>query len=255
MTDAHCHLNHEQFAGDLAEALQRARSAGVRRMVCIGYDLRSSERAIELATSSDDVWATVGIHPHDARDYSLDVERRLREIATHERVVAIGEIGLDYHYDFSPRAAQLEAFVAQLGLAKELAMPVAVHCREAHDDLLGILEGQSDMTCGVMHCWSGSVDEARRYVGLGLHLGIGGVVTFKKSDDLREVVRSAPPERLVLETDAPYLAPVPYRGRRNEPGYLQYVADAVGLALDMSAADVAALTDGNALSLYPRLAG
>ncbi len=253
LTDSHCHLNHEKLYADLPHVLRRAREAGVHRVVAIGYDLASSERALAIAGQHSDVWCAVGVHPHDAATYTSEVEASLRRMAKDERVVAIGEIGLDYHYDFAPRAIQLEAFVAQLHLAAELGLPVVIHCREAHADTLGAVRAAGCSISGVMHCWSGSVSEAKRAVESGLYIGIAGVVTFKKPGDLPAVVRAVPRDRLVIETDAPYLSPTPMRGRVNEPAFLRWTAAEVARLLDMSAADLAALTDANAAELYPRL--
>ncbi len=253
MLDSHCHLNHPDFAEDAAASVERAVDAGVRCMVTVGYDLDSSTRAVEIASRHREVWAAVGVHPHEARTYDQAAEDRLRELARHPRVVAIGEIGLDYHYDFSPRNAQRAAFRRQLELADETDLPVIIHCREAHDDALELVERRPPQRRGVMHCWSGSVAEAHRAVELGLLVGVAGVITFKKRGQLADVVRDVPPETLLAETDAPYLAPVPWRGKRNEPSYLPHVIERLAQDLGYGAAETARLTEDNARTLFYRL--
>jgi TatD DNase family protein len=250
MFDSHCHLNHQDLIGDLAEVVARAHEAGVTNMVVVGSDLQSSRQAIEIAESAAGLWAAVGVHPHEARFYDAAVEAELADLALHPKCVAIGEIGLDYHYDFSPRADQHTAFAAQLALASAVGLPVVVHCREAHEDVLCRLESSPPTDGGVLHCWSGTPDEARRTLDLGLMIGIAGVVTFKKRGDLGEIVRSAPLDRLVIETDAPYLAPVPVRGRRNEPRFLPHVCARLADDLGLDGSAVAEATDRNARRLY-----
>ena len=251
MTDTHCHLNHGRMADDLPSVMERALRAGVMRFVVIGFDLPTSLAAVAMAQAHASVWATVGIHPHDASDYDGAAEARLRDLAEHPRVVAIGEMGLDYHYDFCPRRDQERAFRSQLALAKECGLPIVVHCREAHDDTLALIE--TDGGAGVMHCWSGSAEDAARSVSLGLYIGVGGVVTFKNRGDLARSVVCTPRDRLLIETDAPYLAPAPYRGKRNEPAYLPLIAQELGALTGLSAVEVGALTDGNADRLFTRM--
>ncbi|MBM3493102.1 MAG: TatD family deoxyribonuclease [Armatimonadetes bacterium] len=276
MFDSHCHLNHPEFLADADAAIARAHEAGVIGILVAGCDLEGSEQAVALAEAHPSVWAAVGIHPHEARRYDADAEARLLELAAHPRVVAIGEIGLDYHYDFSPRDRQLEAFRAQLELAEGLGMPVVIHCREAHGDTLAELEAWGERSAakscgytsygrtghrvedarragalrGVMHCWSGNVAEARRAVVCGMMIGIAGVITFKKRGDLGEVLRSVPPESLLIETDAPYLAPAPHRGHRNEPAFVGYVCSRVAEDLGASPETIAAITERNARRLF-----
>lgn len=253
LVDTHCHLNDARFADDWPSALARARTAGVERVVVVGCDMPSSESAVAMASSCSDVYAAVGVHPHDARSWSNGAMDRLRELASNPRVVAIGEIGLDYHYDFSPPETQPPAFVDQLRLAKELGLPVIIHCREAYSDTLEILEAIGAPVDGVMHCWYGPADMAKRAIDLGLYLGIGGMVTFRKSGELRTFVRDVRGDRLLLETDAPYMAPVPFRGKRNEPAYVARVAEAVAQKRGVSTAELVALTGKNTLRLFPRL--
>jgi TatD DNase family protein len=253
MIDSHCHLNHAQLWLERATVIARARQAGLAGMIVVGYDLPSSEQAVQVAEEHPDVWATVGIHPHDARTYTRDVEARLAALTEHPRVVAVGEIGLDYHYEHSSRDDQRKAFAAQLGLAERVALPVILHCREAHSDVLDELARHALPQRGVMHCWSGTIAEAERTIELGLMLGIGGVLTFKKRGELAEVVRQVPRERLLIETDAPYLAPVPHRGHRNEPAFVQHVCRRLADELGESPENVARLTTDNAVRLFGRL--
>lgn len=234
-TDTHCHLNHPDLYAEWNAVLFRAQQSGVHRMIIIGYDLESSQRGVQLAEQSDALYAAVGIHPHDAVQCNGETLQQLRELARHPRVVAIGEIGLDFYRDLSPREAQYQAFHAQMQLAAELHLPVVIHCREAYDELLAVLS-EYPAVRGALHCFSGNAEQAQRGLELGYFLGIGGVITFKSAESLREIVRAMPRNRLLLETDAPYLAPHPYRGKRNEPAYLpliaQQVADLWGITLD-----------------------
>jgi TatD DNase family protein len=249
--DTHCHLNHEQFASDVPTTIERARQAGIERMIVVGYDLPSSEAAVLLAERYQGVYAAVAVHPHDAKHYDNSTEDRLRELAASKKVVAIGEIGLDYHYDFSPVEAQMTAFKAQLELARKTELPVIIHCREAYDDVLNILGGVGiEEIGGVMHCWAGDSEQAERTLQLGMYLGIGGVITFKNAPMLREITAAAPLDRLLLETDAPYLAPVPYRGKRNEPAYTALVAEKVAELRGINREEIEAVTTANACNLF-----
>ena len=252
--DSHCHLNHEDFATDLVGAIERAESVGVTRMVVVGFDVDSSERAVELAESHSSLFAAVAVHPHDARHYDSEAESRIRKLAKSERVVAIGEIGLDFHYDFSEREDQYRAFGAQLALAAELRLPVIIHCREAYPETLSVLEDELNRDSGgVMHCWAGDSEDARRTLALGMYLGFGGVVTFKNAESVREVLTATPLDRILLETDAPYLAPTPYRGKRNEPSYLPLIAERMAEILGRDLPTVEHRTTENTLRLLTRI--
>ncbi len=255
LVDTHCHFNHERFAEDLPECLERAIAADVRQMIVVGYDLASSEQAVALAEAhAPSLYAAVAVHPHDAKSWETATAERLQALAEHPHVVAIGEIGLDFHYDFSPRPAQYSAFRAQMRLAREAELPVIIHCREAYPETLDVLaEEGADETGGVMHCWAGSPAEAERTVELGLSLGFGGTLTFKNAEAIRAVAQAAPLESLLVETDAPYLAPVPHRGKRNEPAYTRLVAEKLADLRGMTFAEIATLTTGNAHRLFPRL--
>lgn len=251
-TDTHCHLNHPDLYAEWHAALFRAQQSGVQRLILIGYDLESSRRAVELAEQSDALYATVGIHPHDAAQCDTDSLQTLRELAAHPRVVAVGEIGLDFYRNLSPREAQYEAFHAQMQLAQSLSLPVVIHCREAYEEVLSIL-AQYPAVQGVLHCFSGTAEQAQQGLELGYYLGIGGVVTFKSAESLRAIVRDIPRDRLLLETDAPYLAPHPYRGKRNEPAYLPLIAQQVAALWDMPLEQLSEITEANTQRLFQRL--
>jgi len=236
LVDSHCHLDDSQFDPDREEVIARALAAGVTQMLAIGTgegppDL---EAAIRLADRHDFIYATVGVHPHDAAKATAQTFDRLRELARHPKVLLIGEIGLDYHYDFSPREVQREVFASQLGLAAETGKPVAIHTREAWDDTVDLLRRHGHG--GVMHCFTGDAGQARQALDLGFHLSFGGVLTFPKAEANREAARLAPAGRLLIETDCPYLAPVPKRGKRNEPAFLvetaRKLAEVRGVSLD-----------------------
>ena len=254
LVDTHCHLNHEQLVEEAPAAVARAAQASVGQMMVVGYDVPSSEQAVQLADTFAAVYAAVAVHPHDSRHYDESAEARLRELARHPKVVAIGEIGLDYHYDFSPRAAQHAAFHAQMALAREAGLPVILHCREAYADVLDVLEADGvEAPGGVMHCWAGTEEEAERALGLGCYLGLGGVLTFKNAEALRDIARRAPLDRLLVETDAPYLAPVPHRGKRNEPAFVRLVAEKLAEVRGQTLEAIADATTTNARRLFPKL--
>lgn len=251
-TDTHCHLNHPDLYPEWQAAVYRAQQSGVGRVILIGYDLASSLLAVQLAEQSDALYAAVGVHPHDAAQYNSDTLQQLREWTRHPRVVAVGEIGLDFYRDLSPREAQYEAFHAQLQLAREQGLPVVIHCREAYEQVLTVLSEYPDVR-GVLHCFSGTPAQAERGLALGYYLGIGGVVTFKSAETLRAIVQGMPRDRLLLETDAPYLAPHPYRGKRNEPAYLPLIAQQVAALWDAPLATVSEITEANTQRLFQRL--
>lgn len=236
-TDSHCHL---QDAADPEDAVRRARAAGVTRLVCVGTDAGQSRRALALAV--DGVWATVGLHPHDAKQGVESVAALLDEVvgSNDASLVAVGECGLDYHYDHSPRPTQRDAFAAQVALAHRHGLALVVHSREAWDDTLAILESEGVPERTVFHCFTGGAPEARRCLELGAFLSFSGIVTFKGAGDVREAAVLCPAERLLVETDSPFLAPVPHRGQPNEPANVPLVGAAVAEARGEAAEDVAA---------------
>ena len=224
LVDTHCHLD---MLEDLDDVLVRMREADVARAVTIGVDLASSEWAVKAAAAHNELWATVGLHPHDSKDRTDALMQRLEELASRPRVVAVGETGLDYHYDNSPREVQRDVFAEQIRMAKRAGTALVIHTRDAWDDTFAILEREGLPERTVFHCWSGDTAHARRAVALGATLSFSGTVTFAKADDLREAAAATPLERIVVETDSPFLTPHPHRGKRNEPAYVRLVSEAV----------------------------
>lgn len=249
--DTHAHLHFPEFAGDLDAVLARARAAGVRRMVTIGTDVATSRAAAALAAREPDVWASVGIHPHEAADADEAALAEIERLASAPRVVAIGETGLDFFRDRSPREAQVRAFTAQVALARRLGKPVLVHCRDAHAETLARLAADGPLERGgIMHCFSGDVALARRCIELGLLVSLAGPVTYPKPGALPDVARAIPVDRLVVETDCPFLPPQPYRGKRNEPAYLAITAARVAELRGEPLADLAGRMSENARALF-----
>jgi TatD DNase family protein len=250
MIDTHAHVHDKQFDEDRDAVVERARAAGVSAMITVGCDLADSARAIECARRYG-LRASVGIHPHEAKDAPDDIAAALDALLD-DSVVAIGETGLDYYYDHSPREAQVSVLRAQIRFARERDLPVIFHHRDAYDDFLAILREEfAPGMRGVIHCFTGDANQAKTYVDeFGLRLGIGGVLTFKTADGLREAVRAVGLRALILETDCPYLAPIPYRGKRNEPGFVAATAQRLSGALEVSLDEVLAQTDANARALF-----
>lgn len=261
LIDSHAHLDAPEFDRDRAEVIRRAWEAGLKALVTIGTggDFSTCRNTVETAGSHAGIYATVGIHPHDAATVRPKTFEKLRELARHPKVVAIGETGLDYHYMHSPVSEQRKVFMRSLELAKGLDMPVVIHTREAEKDTLAILKetfasGGGSFAGGVVHCFSGDYGFAAQLLDLGLYLSFTGLVTFPKAEGVWEVIRKIPLDRILLETDSPYLAPVPFRGRRNEPAHVVHVARKVGEILGKSYEEVAWATGRNAIGLF-RLSG
>ncbi|MCS7282060.1 MAG: TatD family hydrolase [Anaerolineae bacterium] len=248
LVDSHAHLDFPPYDGDREEVVARAREAGVCLILNVGADLESSRASVELAQRYDFIYAAVGIHPHDAQTLTPDALEELRALARRPKVVAIGEIGLDYYRDLSPRPNQREAFEQQLALAEELGLPVVLHCRDAMEDLLAILRGWKGE--GVLHSYSGGPGRLEEALALGLSIGISGPVTFANAHRLREVAARVPLDRLLTETDCPYLTPEPHRGKRNEPAYVRYVVESIAQARSVPAETVAHAALENALRLF-----
>lgn len=227
-----------------------AASAGVAAIITVGTDVATSRRAVQDSERHDSVWAVVGIHPHDASEASADVIQQIEALSHHPRVVAIGEIGLDYFRDHSPREAQREAFRTQLRLAKKLDMPVVLHLRDAFEDAFEILESEGPPERVVFHCFSGGPAQAERAIAMGGILSFAGNVSFQNAEPLREAARIAGLNRLLVETDSPYLAPIPHRGKSNSPALVPLVGEALARALDTSADDVAAATFSRAVEVF-----
>lgn len=250
LIDTHCHLDMTEFDSDRDEVIKRAISAGVERVICIGTDYESAQKSISLSRKyRDTVYATVGLHPHDARFFTSEYEEKLKILAQEDGVVAIGEIGLDYHYDNSPRQIQQEVFIKQLSIAKDLNLPVVVHSREAKTDTLRILR-ESGLTRGVMHCFSGDWQMAEEAMAMGFYISIAGPVTFKNANRLSRIAASVPDDYLLVETDAPYLTPVPHRGKRNEPAFLVHTVERIASIREVDPADIARITTVNARRLF-----
>lgn len=245
LVDSHCHLTDSQFDDDREVLLDRARAAGVARFIVIGAngEFSHNEKAVTLAQAHADIFAVIGVHPHDAKTITDETYTRLRALAREPKIVGLGETGLDFYYDNSPREEQRVHFRGFIRLAQELGLPLSMHVRDAYPEAAQILheEGKGQIQ-GVMHCFTGSVEEAQLFLDLGLFLSFSGIVTFKSAHSLREVVQLVPLDRLLIETDCPLLAPVPYRGKRNEPAYVVQVAKVVAQVKGVAVEDVAAAT-------------
>lgn len=255
LVDSHCHIDGSEYDGDRAEMLARARAAGLRKLVVIGLWRAPGDFGHALEVSRQEpgyAFPTVGIHPHDCARVPESDWQRLAELAAHPEVVAVGETGLDYHYDHSPREAQVTAFERQLQLALALRKPATVHLREAHGDCLAILRASGIGTGpgAVVHCFSEDRAAAEDYLALGLYLSISGIVTFKTAGALRDAVAAIPLDRLLVETDSPWLTPVPYRGKRNEPAHVALVAQKIAEIKGVPAEEVAARSSANAERLF-----
>ena len=252
LVDSHCHLDDEKFDDDRHAAIARAHAAGVECMMAIGTgdgppDL---EAALRLARHHEFIYATVGVHPHDASKATPETFAHLAELARETKVLAIGEIGLDYHYDFSPRDVQHRVFTGQLELAARAQKPIVIHTREAWEDTLALIREHGLPCGGIMHCFTGGPKEAEEALALGFHLSFGGILTFPKGDDVREAAARTPEDRILLETDSPYLAPVPHRGKRNEPAFLVDTARRLAELRATSDENIAALTTRNFNRLF-----
>lgn len=249
--DSHCHLTAEQFDADREAVIRRAVDAGVTRMLTLATDVASSRAAIALAERFEGVYAAIGIHPESARTASLEDLEIIRELAAHPKVAAIGEIGLDYYWDRTTVEVQQTFFEKQLRLAAELDLPVAIHDREAHDKIMATLKQRQGIRVrGVLHAFSGSVEMAQDAFALGFVISLGGPVTFKNNRHAPDLVRAVPLEKILIETDSPYLAPHPYRGKRNEPAHVKLVAERIAELKGISTAQVATQTTNNAQQLF-----
>lgn len=247
LIDSHAHLDNEQFNEDREEVLNRIKE-NLDFAVNIGYNLASSKKSVEFAKNYDFIYAVVGVHPDDIGEYSDEVERELEKLAQEDKVLAIGEIGLDYHWMTFPKEQQQEVFRKQMKLAQRVGKPVAIHSREAMEDTLKILKEFPDVK-GIFHCYPGSVETARKVID-NYYLGIGGVLTFKNAKKLVEVVENIPLDKLIIETDCPYMAPTPHRGKRNEPIYVEYVARKIAEIKGISYEEVVEVTNKNTRKAY-----
>ena len=267
LTDTHCHLDYDKFDSDRAEVIQRATDSGLIRLLVPGLDHRSSKEAVQLAESNPSVYAAVGFHPTDLEEFSESTFQQVKELAAHPKVVAIGEIGIDYYWvkESDKRAVQREALQQQLAFAKEINKPVIIHMREENDawygeasqDLLKILEewqnnlqGTLAQKPGVLHSFNGSLETAQKALALNFYLGITGPVTYKNADEKRKIIGQLPLDRILIETDSPFLTPVPFRGKRNEPAYVGHIADKIAEIHLKSPAEIASITTANAARLF-----
>lgn len=248
LIDSHAHLNNKQYKNDLDAVVEKAHKNGVKYIIVNGYDIDSSKQAAELSKRYDIVYATVGIHPLDIDKFDENTITSIRELAKESKVVAIGEIGLDYYYDKSTKDRQKEIFQMQLELAKELDMPVTIHARDSINDIYEMLKESNNY--GVMHCYSGSVEYARKFIDLGYYISLAGPVTFKNAQVPKEVALNVDLSKLLIETDCPYLTPHPNRGKRNEPSYVSLVANEIAQIKGISLKEVEDTTSANAIKLF-----
>ena len=249
--DTHCHLDSDDFDNDRKDVIARAKGAGVQQIVAIGIDVPSSKQAIALAEESGEIYATIGIHPHNAKVLTFEDIQELLSLGGKPQVVAYGEIGLDFFRNHQAQSVQVACMEEQLNLAHQLGLPVVIHNRQAHKEILQILRKNEVWKIGgAMHCFSGDWSFAKKCLDLGLYLSIAGPVTFNKSQILHELAQNCPLERLLIETDSPFLAPVPKRGKRNEPAFLVYTAEKIASLRKLSVADIARQTSSNARRLF-----
>lgn len=253
LIDSHAHIQGSEFSADVDQAIRRASEAGVEKIIVVGGagDLSSNDAAVGLAQSHPGLFATVGMHPHDAKRVSDEDLKRLKELISDPKVVAVGETGLDFYYDHSPREIQIELFCRFIHMARQAGLPIVVHNREAQREVAELIrnEGKRELR-GVIHCFTGDYEAAREFLDLGFYLSFTGIITFKKADSLRDVVRKLPLDRILVETDSPYLAPVPHRGKRNEPAFVRFVAETVARVRGVALEEVAHATSLNAQRLF-----
>lgn len=248
--DTHAHLSDDAFDADRHELIPKLPESGIARIVDVACDVRTAHKTIELIDRYPFIYGTVGMHPHDVKYMNNSLMDRIAESLGHEKMLALGEIGLDYHYDLSPREDQKKWFVEQLELAKQLGYPVVLHIREAFGDCMEILREHKDGLRGIMHCFSGSVETAYECLDLGLSFSFGGAVTFKNAKKPIEVIRSIPLESILLETDCPYMTPVPHRGERNDPSYIGLTCEKIAEIRGMDISEAADITYRNACKAF-----
>ncbi len=251
LVDSHAHLDGSQFAVDLDQTVQRASTNGISHILTIGCDLASSRASIAIAEKYDNIYAAVGVHPHDAAEISAETLAELKQLCAHPKVVAIGETGLDFYRDRAPRDVQRQAFRRQVRLAREVGKPLIIHDRDAHDEVVQILKEEKAFEIGgVIHCFSGDSEMARKCLELGFYISFPGTITYPKNNELREVVRSITIDKILVETDCPYLSPQKFRGKRNEPAYVRFTAEKVAEIKGLSIEDVARITSRNCYDLF-----
>ena len=248
--DTHAHLDDSVFTEDFQEVAERMKSSGISRVTNVGYDLPSSERSVKLAQDYDFIYAAIGIHPHNAAEAKEVTWERLLQLAKKQKVLAWGEIGLDYYRDLSPRSVQKEVFIQQIKLANEVGLPIVIHNRDAHQDVLEIVKAHTPKYGGVFHCYSGSWEMAKVLLNLGFYVSFAGPVTYKNARHTVEVVGQAPMDRILVETDSPYLTPEPRRGKRNEPTYVREIVKKIAEIKNLPFEDIAFRTMRNAETIF-----
>ncbi len=249
--DTHVHLNAEQYEDDLQEVINRALEKGVQNMVVVGFDEPTIKKAIQIAETYDFIYASVGWHPVDAIDMTDEHLAWIEELAQHPKVVALGEMGLDYHWDKSPKEVQKDVFRRQIRLARKVNLPIIIHNRDATEDVVTILkEEHVEEVGGIMHCFTGSIEVAKQCMDMNMYISFGGPVTFKNAKKPKEVATELPLNKLLIETDCPYLTPHPFRGKRNEPGYVSYVAEQIAELKGITYEELADITTANAKKLF-----
>ncbi|EOI05108.1 TatD family hydrolase [Enterococcus moraviensis ATCC BAA-383] len=249
--DSHTHLNAEQFNEDIPETIERAKELGVTEMAVVGFDTPTIEKSLELSQQYKEIQSIIGWHPTEAGSYTPEIEKKLQQLLTTPKVVALGEIGLDYYWMEDPKEVQDRVFRRQIAIAKEMKLPISIHTRDAMEDTYKILKEEDIRDIGgIMHSFSGDPEWMERFLDMGMHISLSGVVSFKKALEVQEVAKVVPLDCLLVETDAPYLAPVPYRGKRNEPGYTRYVVEKIAELRDMPFEEIATQTTNNAHRLF-----
>jgi len=253
LIDTHAHLTDEKLISTVEDIIENAKLAGVKKIISCGYDIESSLKSVEFSLKYDEVYATFGIHPHDANKANEESFQVIKEHLNNPKIVAIGECGLDFHYNLSPKDDQIKCFIRHLEIASEYNMPVSVHSRESMKDIINILSDFKDNITGVLHFFTGNFDEMEKLYDMGFYFGIDGPVTFKSGGDIRNLVKKMPLDRIVLETDCPYMTPVPNRGKINQPSYLTYVLETVSEIKEISPEELSETIWKNTLNLFPRL--
>lgn len=249
--DTHTHLNVEQFKDEIPEVIERAKELGVTEMAVVGFDTPTIDKSLELSQMYKDIYSIIGWHPTEAGSYTKEIETRLQYQLEEEKVVALGEIGLDYYWMEDPKEVQDKIFRRQIAIAKEMNLPISIHTRDAMEDTYKILKEENIHNIGgIMHSFSGNGEWAKRFLDLGMHISFSGVLTFKKAFEVHEAAGIVPMDKLLVETDAPYLAPMPYRGKRNEPGYTRYVVERMAEIRELPVEQVAEITRNNAHRLF-----
>ena len=253
LIDSHAHIQGPEFAADIQEVIRNARESGVEKVIVVGGvgDLSSNDSALKLAETPPSLFATVGMHPHDAKDLKEEDFERLKLLTENPKVVAVGETGLDFYYDHSPRQIQKEIFSRFIQMARETGLPIVVHDREAHKEIAELLrdEGKKEIQ-GVIHCFTGDYTAAKEFLDLGFYISFSGIITFKNADALRDVVRRLPLDRVLVETDSPYLTPIPYRGKRNEPAFVRLVAETMAKVRSIPLEEITQATSDNTGRLF-----